>query len=106
MEVIACREAIALAQDLQLNRITLVLDCLTMINALRQSFYSSFSMVLDEVKSNAAQLEEVAFRHENRSSNIDAHNLARFAVSCNLGCQVWLIRPPDGLCILNNIWNQ
>jgi hypothetical protein len=63
-------------------------------------------MVLHEVKSNAAHLEEVIFRHENRSSNIDAHNLACFAVSGNLGRQVWLIHPPEGLCILNNILNQ
>jgi hypothetical protein len=58
------------------------------------------------VKSNAAQLEEVALRHENRSSNIDAHNLACFAISGNLGRQVWLIHPPDGLYILNNFLNQ
>jgi ribonuclease HI len=80
MEAIACREAIALAQDLQLNRITVASDYLTVINALRQPFYGFFSMVLDEVKSNAAQLEKVTFRHENRSSNIDALMLTTWHV--------------------------
>jgi hypothetical protein len=93
MEAIACQEVIALAQDLQLNQITVASDCLTVINALRQPFYGSFSMVIDEAQSNAAHVAKVTFRHENRLSNIDAHNLARIAVSGNLGRQVWLIHP-------------
>jgi hypothetical protein len=59
-------------------------------------------MILDEVKSDASLLQESSFRHESRLSNFESHGLARFAVSRNLGRQVWLLQPPDGICILNN----
>jgi hypothetical protein len=103
MEAIACREALALAKDLQLPRITVASDCLTVINALKtEGFKGGYSMVLDEVKEDARLLSEASFRHEDRASNGEAHCLARFAVSSSVGRQVWLIQPPDGLCILNN----
>jgi ribonuclease HI len=104
MEAIACREALALAKDLRLPRITVASDCLTVINALKtEGFKGGYSMVLDEVKDDARLLAEASFRHENRASNGEAHRLARFAVSSSVGRQVWLIQPPDGLCILNNV---
>jgi hypothetical protein len=43
--------------------------------------------------------ELVKFKHENRASNGEAHRLARSAASSNSGRQVWLVAPPDGLCI-------
>jgi hypothetical protein len=35
-----------------------------------------------------------------------AHRLARLATSFNFGHQLWLLQPPDGLCIPNNIIDQ
>jgi hypothetical protein len=69
-------------------------------------FKGSYNMILEEVKSDASLLQESSFRHESRLSTFESHRLARFAVSSNLGCQVWLLQPPDGLCILNNILVQ
>jgi hypothetical protein len=60
-------------------------------------------MVLDEVKNDVSLLAEASFRHENKASNGETHQLARFAVSGSLGRQVWLLQPPEGLCILNNV---
>jgi hypothetical protein len=63
-------------------------------------------MILDEVKADARHLQECSFRHESRLSNFESHRLARFAVSSNLGRQVWLLQPPIGLCILNNVLDE
>jgi ribonuclease HI len=77
MEAIACREALALAQDLMLSNVTIASDCPTVVQALNQEYSGRFSMVTEEVKAGANQLAKVSFRHENRASNSEAHRLAR-----------------------------
>ena len=64
------------------------------------------NLVIQEVKARAAGFLEVSFTHENRQSNSEAHSIARSVISCGFGRQVWLIQPPDGLCIPNNILEQ
>jgi ribonuclease HI len=105
IEALACREALALAQDLQLQQITVASDCLSVINALEQPYASSFSMILEEVKADASMMSKASFSHENRASNSEARRLARFSVSGGVGRQVWLMQPPDGLYIKNNIYD-
>ena len=39
------------------------------------------------------------FVHEGRASNVDAHNLATSSVYRELGRMVWLLSPPEGVCI-------
>jgi hypothetical protein len=60
-------------------------------------------MILAEIKEAADRMQEATFVHENRLSNMEAHRLARFSVSTGFGRQVWLLHPPDGLCIQNNV---
>jgi ribonuclease HI len=93
MEALACREAMALAQDLNLQNITVETDCLSLITALEQPYAASFSKVLEEVKEDARLFSRASFRHENRASDSDAHRFARFSISSEVGCQVLLIQP-------------
>ena len=99
LEAMACREALALAQDLHLQRITVASDCISVINAMSQPFAGNYSMILEEIRATGRSFTEATFRHENRASNSEAHRLARSAVSSSVGRQVWLLQPPDGLCI-------
>jgi ribonuclease HI len=85
METLTCREALSLAQDLQLGRVTVASDCLVVINALKQHFEGSFSMVIKEVQASARCLAEASFKHEYRASYSEAHRLACFTVSCSVG---------------------
>jgi ribonuclease HI len=94
MEALACRKAMALAKDLNLQNITVATDCLSVITAIEQPYAGRFSMVLDEVKDDARLFSRVSFRHENRASNSDAYRLARFSVSSEVERQVWLIQSP------------
>jgi ribonuclease HI len=103
MEAIACREALALAQDLHLRRVTVASDCLVVVNDISRHCAGSYSVVLSEIKSLGSSFLESSFRHENRASNSEAHRLARSACSVDVGRQVWFLEPPDGLCIPNNV---
>jgi ribonuclease HI len=93
MEVLASREAMALAWDLNLQNITVETDCLSLISALEQPYAASFSKVLEEVKEDVRLFSRASFRHENRASNSDAHRFARFSISSEVRCQVWLVQP-------------
>jgi ribonuclease HI len=90
LEALACREAMALAADLNLQRVTVATDCLAVVNNIKQDYAGSYSMIIEEVKADARGLQRASFRHENRASNSEAHCLARLAVSSSLGRQVWL----------------
>ena len=46
------------------------------------------------------------FVHENRSSNFEAHNLAKFALSLGFGRHVWLGQPGDLRFLPVNIMNN
>jgi ribonuclease HI len=102
----ACREALALAQDLQLRKIVVATDCLSVVNHISTAYAGKYSMVLDEIKAVSSLFDRVLFKHESRESNYEAHRLARSAVSAEVGRRVWLLEPPTGLCILNDIVNQ
>jgi hypothetical protein len=65
-----------------------------------------YSTAIREIKEAAKFFAVATFRHENRASNSEAHRLARFAASAEFGRQVWLVGPPDGLCILDNVLIQ
>jgi ribonuclease HI len=99
LEAMACREALALAQDLNLRRITVASDCLAVVQNLSRPFAGDYSAVLHEIKETSTLFERVLFRHENRASNTEAHRLARSVTTGNVGRQVWLLQPPYGLCI-------
>jgi ribonuclease HI len=106
LEALACREALALALDINASRLTIATDCLAIVNDLSRQFAGSYSMASKEIKETSKLFELVKFKHENRASNDEAHRLARSSASSNLGRQVWLVLPPDGLCIQNIVLNQ
>jgi ribonuclease HI len=97
LEALACREALALALDINASRLTIVTDCLAIVNDLSRQFVGSYSMVLEEIKETSKPFELVKFKHENGASNGEAHRLARSAASSNSRRQIWLVAPPDAL---------
>jgi ribonuclease HI len=99
LEALACREAIALAHDMQLQKITVASDCASVVSDMTKPYAGRYSTVIREIKEAAKSFAEATFRHENRASNSEAHRLAHFAASAEVGRQVWLIGTPDGICI-------
>jgi hypothetical protein len=78
----ACREALALAQDLQLRSIVV-------------AYAGKYSMVLDEIKAVSSLFDRVLFKHESRESNYEAHRLARSAFRLRLDVRFgsWSLLP-------------
>jgi ribonuclease HI len=106
LEAMECREILALAQDLQLRKITVASDCEAVVNDMSRPCAGIYSTVLEELKATLNLFEVVSFRYENRASNTEAHRLARQASAGDVGRQVWFVNPPDGLCIPNILVNQ
>jgi hypothetical protein len=72
---------------------------LEVIRNLQQPYMGAYSMIVDEIKQTKTLFSSVSFHHEGRSTNGEAHRLARSAVSLAIGRQLWLLEPPGGLCI-------
>jgi hypothetical protein len=74
VETIACREGMALASDLVLQKIRVMCGS-----------------IVKEIKATKASFLHVEFVHERRFSNEDTHRLARSAVSMAPGRHVWFL---------------
>jgi hypothetical protein len=69
------------------------------IKSLDQGSLGVYAHIVREITETARDFEEAVFVHERRSSNKDAHNLARSSVLFDHGRHVWLLAPPNGVCI-------
>jgi ribonuclease HI len=103
LEAMACREALALAADLQLTRIKVACDCLEIIKSMEGNYLGKFSVILQEIRRRAGDFASVLFVHERRSSNLEAHGLARSSAYREHGRHMWLLDSPDEFCIPKNI---
>ncbi|KAK1602924.1 hypothetical protein QYE76_018047 [Lolium multiflorum] len=88
LEALACREALALAEDLNIQKMVVASDCLQVINNIHGDFRGSYSMVTREINAKSSSFSDVRFRHENRASNSEAHRVARSFVSSITGRQL------------------
>jgi hypothetical protein len=49
--------------------------------------------IISEIRSRAAVFDDCSFVHEGRVSNFEAHDLARHALSLDVGRHVWILAP-------------
>ncbi|XP_071679666.1 uncharacterized protein [Lolium perenne] len=80
LEAMACREALALAQDLNIQKICVASDCLEVIKNLTQPYDGGYGAVIREIKDTTTLFQSVVFKHEARASNGEAHRLARSSI--------------------------
>jgi ribonuclease HI len=99
LEAMACREALSLAEDLNITRARIATDCLEVVNSMKGPYFGRFSSVMKEINSRSRVFAALEFVHERRSSNTEAHGLARSSVSRDTGRHVWLAQTPDESCI-------
>lgn len=104
LEVLACREALVLAQDLMLGRIQIASDSKCVVEEINQGeALGRYGMLIKEIETRKQRFQESIFGHERREANGEAHSLARMAMSLAAGRQVWLGHPPENVCIPVNI---
>jgi ribonuclease HI len=99
LEALACREAVSLAYDIHARSVRVASDCLNVIRSLELGTQGVYAHIAREIKEAKGNFEALVFSHEKRTSNKEAHRLARSAVVDDPGRQVWLINPPGGLSI-------
>ena len=95
LEALAIREALALADDLYLRQIEVASDCKVVVEDLQKDNLASYGAIVHEIIAHSNSFEFCSFRHEFRSTNYEAHNLARHALSLGGGRRVWLGHPEN-----------
>ena len=97
MEVVACREGLALASDLGLQSFRIASDCANVVRSLLGEGFGRYGPIVREINVRRSFMR-AEFVHEGRKSNVDAHLLARSSVNLSIGRHVWFLEPPDGVC--------
>ena len=95
LEALAIRESLALADDLYERRISVASDCKVVVDDIRQRSAASYGAIIREVVDRSKSFISCLFSHEFRSLNVEAHNLAKHALSLGVGRRVWLGNPGD-----------
>ena len=90
LEAIAVREGQALAEDLYENKIQIATDCKRVVDDDKKNSAAGYGAIVHEIILRANSFISCKVVHEFRSSNFEAHNLAR-----GFGRHVWLGQPGD-----------
>ena len=99
VEAIACREALALAEDLSLQDFVVASDCKTVVDDIQRGQGGAYMTIIKEIYRRRSSFNSCNFFFEGRSSNTDAHNLAKHSLLLDQGRHLWLIQPHDPSCI-------
>ena len=106
LEALACRESLALAEDLNLTKIFVASDCQPVVKEILEGSMGRHGSIIMEIKSRASHFEECCFAYENRASNFEAHNLAKHMISFGAGRQLWLGAPYSVTVSVNILINE
>jgi ribonuclease HI len=90
MEVVACREGLALASDLGLHSFRVASDCANAVRSLLGEGFSSFGPIVWEINVRRSFIR-ADFVFEGQKSNVNAHILARSSVNLSTGKHVWFL---------------
>jgi ribonuclease HI len=98
LEVMACREGLAVAADLLLQHLCIASNCIIAVQSISGPGKGVYGYIVQEIKTRKEAFQSVKFTHEGRTANIDAHNLARSSIYLHLGRHVWFQSPPSRVC--------
>ena len=88
LEALAVREAMALAEDLQLQTIHIASDCKGVVDDIKQKSSPNYGAIISEIVEYFRSFQLCNFVHEFRSSNVEAHNLAKHVLKLGIGHHV------------------
>ena len=92
LETIACREALALAEDLAIKNFVVASDAQQVVNDIARGSRGRQAVIIEEIKIRARKFN-CTLSFESRLVNEDAHKLARFSLSLAPGRHIWLLQP-------------
>jgi ribonuclease HI len=85
LEVLACKEAISLACDINVVSVHVASDCLRAVQSINEGTNGVYTHIVREITEARRSFQKFTFGHELRESNKEAHNLARSVVLDNPG---------------------
>ena len=97
-EAMACREGLALAKDLALQKILIATDCANVVRSIQGPGMGTYGHITREIKAGVATFMEAEVIHESRKLNGEARSLAKSSIYNSVGRHVWLLSPPNGVC--------
>lgn len=103
LEMLACREALALAEGLALPKIIIACDSKTVVDDTNEGKGGAYAAIVREFNSRASSFVSCLVIFEGRASNCEAHNLAKHSAMLDQGHHLWLIHPHNTACIPINI---
>ena len=103
LEALACREALALAPDLMQTQVVVASNCKEVVSNISEGNGGTHAHIIREIKQMESEFQSCSFIFECRTTNIEAHSLAKYALSLSNGRHVWLLQPPNLRCIPQNI---
>lgn len=80
LEAMACREGLALPNDLCLGKIRVASDCLNVVKAIGEAGMGQHGRIIREIRTSMQGFQAAKVVHEGRAANGDAHKLARGSV--------------------------
>jgi lipoate synthase len=99
LEALACREALALATDLSIQRMVVASDCKQVVSDIADGTGGRYAAIVQEIKMSISDFEKVELLFEDIRSNMEAHNLAHYVLSQEPGRHMWLLAPYNILSI-------
>ena len=103
LETFACREALSLAEDLNLHKIMVACDSQGVIDDINKGTGGPHAAIVHEIIGRKSGFQFCNFIHERRNYNFEAHKLAKFSCNLQLGRHVWLEYPPDPIVVPMNV---
>ena len=85
----------ALAEDLNEQAIHVGSDCKVVVEDIRDKTAPSYDAILHEILDRKSAFYSCNISFESRSSNFEAHNLAKHALTLGHGQHVWLGHPGE-----------
>jgi hypothetical protein len=92
LEGLACREALALATDLSIQKMVVASDCKQVVSDTADGTGGQYVAIVQEIKRTINSRKSSSYLKA-RKSNMEAHNLAHYALSLEPGRHLWLLDP-------------
>lgn len=106
LEARACREALALAQDLLIRMVIISCDCKTVVEEIKHGTNGRYGAIIREIRPSQLLFESYDIIFEGCEHNSSAHSLAKYSVLLDEGRHLWLGALHDPFCIPINITFQ
>jgi ribonuclease HI len=99
LEALAVPETVDLAMDNDARNVQVASDCSNVITNPKKGTMGVYAHIVSEILYSKTRFSSLEFYFESRVLNKEAHILARSVVRDNQGRRLWLIQPPEGICI-------